>query len=85
MLNTMQKAYEEIINTDKQHSDTVIHFFLLCYYFLEVFNNYIQVFKNKCEDKGDIMTHEYLFDKFKYKYTNLVKERLCVKSKEEKY
>ena len=48
MLNAMQKAYEEIINNDKQHSDYMIHLFAaLLSSSHEVFNHYTQGFKNK--------------------------------------
>ena len=40
----------------------------------EVFNHYTQNFKNRWEDSDALITHEYLIDKSKKKYTNLVKE-----------
>ena len=85
MLNAMQKAYEEIINNDEQHSDYMIHLFnALLSSVHEVFNYYIQNFKNRWEDSDALITHEYLIDKSKQKYTNLVKEGSWLKAKEKK-
>ena len=85
MLNAMQKAYEEIINNDEQHSDYMIHLFnALLSSIHEVFNHYIQNFKNRWEDSDALITHEYLINKSKQKYTNLVKEGSWIKAKEKK-
>ena len=82
----MQKAYEEIINNDEQHSDYMIHLFAaLLSSSHEVFNHYTQNFKNKWEDNDALITHEYLIDKSKQKYTNLVKEGSWIKTKEKKH
>ena len=86
MLNAMQKAYEEIINNDEQHSDYMIHLFAaLLSSSHEVFNHYTQNFKNKWEANDSMITHEYLIDKSKQKYTNLVKEGSWIKTKEKKH
>ena len=85
MLNAMQKAYEEIINNDEQHSDYMIHLFnTLLSSTHEVFNHYTQNFKNRWEDSDALITHEYLIDKSKQKYTNLIKEGSWIKAKEKK-
>ena len=51
----------------------------------EVFNHYTQGFKNNWEDNDAMITHEYLIDKSKQKYTNLVKEGSWIKTKEKKH
>ena len=51
----------------------------------EVFNYYTQGFNNKWEDNDALITHGYLIDKSKQKYTNLVKEGSWIKTKEKKH